>query len=228
MVDVEDEPQDAAVAGSPLLNGAATPDETSRKCLGCGDTEASNVPDMATCSACHKAYHQHCHDPVISKEFLGATDIAWYCTRCRESNSSIGSLLAENLNTALDGSSTRRGKKRKRKVSTNYPSEEETRKDESQKDETHHEDVVAQKMKALEDQIEGMRQSNATMQQRMDEFLASQIKKDEEKDAEIEKLKKSVEGWKEAALEKQTGSPRKNSWLAKTMRVTGFGGAQSP
>ena len=198
---------------------------------------------MVKCSKCQEVYHRSCHEPPVDQDFLETPETPWFCSTCAEAEASIGSTLAENLHTALEGPTTRRRKKRERPSSTwasvngdtnidmqpeveptkhskkrprtmsNGPGEE----DGSPKTE------VFQELDALRSQVQELENDKNAMQRKLDGVVASL----KNKDTEMDELKDAIDGLKTSLKERQPSSPL-NGWLSKTKRrITGFGGSQA-
>lgn len=200
---------------------------------------------MVKCLKCQTVYHKSCHEPPVVQDSLETPESPWCCNTCAEAEASIGSILAENLHTALEGPTTRRRKRRQRPSNdwvsvsgaTNIDTQPEVettkhskkrQRTRSNEPETREEiepqkTEVFQEIDTLRSQIQKLENDKLAMQRKLDEVVASQSSKD----TEMEELKDAIEGLKTSLKERQPSSPL-NGWLSMTKkRITGFGGTQA-
>ena len=164
---------------------------TGEICSMCRQIEPDDDHDLLQCSQCQQSYHRRCHEPPIPPEEDIIND-SWNCSDCH-TELNIGSALAENLHTALDGEDSKRGKKRQRTDSV------EASMDEAGSEES----TVSQELRALRGQIHELQHDKTAMQQRLDDVINSQKKKD----AQVEELKKAVDSLNANLMEKPSKSP---------------------
>lgn len=221
------------------------PDVPDGKCLVCGKYGFVEDGELVRCFKCQEVYHKSCHQPPVPQKFLESTVTPWHCSKCVELEASIGSTLAENLHTALEGASTRKRRQRPQSNDNGISSDDETntnlasqadipkprRKRQrakssglvSSEENMSETTAVPHELDVLRNQVQNLEKDNSAMQQRLNEVMAAQ----KAKDTEMEKLRDAVEGLKASLTERRDSSPL-NGWLSKTKkRITGFGGASA-
>ena len=215
------------------------------KCVVCGKYGFVEDGELVRCFKCQDVYHKSCHQPPVAPKYLEYTVTPWHCGRCVEQETSIGSTLAENLHTALEGRSTRKRRARPRsndngvssddEASTHLVSQTDSPKPRkkrqrgkssglvSSEENMSETTAVPHELDVLRNQVQNLEKDNSTIQQRLDEVMAAQ----KTKDSEMERLRDAVEGLKASLTERRDSSPL-NGWLSKTKkRITGFGGASA-
>ena len=211
----------------------------------CGKYGFVEDGELVRCFKCQEVYHKSCHQPPVSQKYLESTVTPWHCGSCVELETSIGSTLAENLHTALEGGSTRKRRQRPQSNDNGMSSDDETSthllsqtdvpKPRKKRQRAKSSDLVSSEenmsettavppeLDVLRNQVQNLEKDNSAMQQRLDEVMAAQ----KTKDMEMEKLRDAVEGLKATLTERRDSSPL-NGWLSKTKkRITGFGGASA-
>ena len=222
------------------------PDVPDGKCLVCGKYGFVEDGELVRCFKCQEVYHKSCHKPPVPQKFLESTVTPWHCGNCVELEASIGSTLAENLHTALEGASTRKRRQRPQSNENGISSDDETntqlasqadipkprRKRQrakssglvSSEENMSETTAVPHELDILRNQVQNLEKNNSAMQQRLNEVMNDQ----KTKDAEMEKLRDAVEGLKASLTERRDSSPLNLGWLSKTKkRITGFGGASA-
>ena len=209
----------------------------------CGKYGFVEDGELVRCFKCLEVYHKSCHQPPVAQKYLESTVTPWHCGKCVEHEASIGSTLAENLHTALEGRSTRKRRQRPQSNDNGMSSDDETSnhllsqtdvpKPRKKRQRAKSSDLVSSEenmsettavpheLDVLRNQVQNLEKDNSAMQQRLDEVMAAQ----KTKDTEMEKLRDAVEGLRATLTERRDSSPL-NGWLSKTKkRITGFGGA---
>ena len=214
------------------------------KCLVCGKYGFVENGELVRCFKCQEIYHKSCHQPPVPQKFLESTVTPWHCGKCVELEASIGSTLAENLHTALEGASARKRRQRQSndnglssddETSTHLASQADILRPRRKRQRAKSSGVVSSEenmsettavpheLDVLRNQVQNLEKDNSAMQQRLNEVMAAQ----KSKDAEMEKLRDAVEGLKASLTERRDSSPL-NGWLSKTKkRITGFGGTSA-
>ncbi|KAL8785953.1 MAG: hypothetical protein Q9195_008417 [Heterodermia aff. obscurata] len=215
------------------------PDVPDGKCQVCGKFGFVEDGELVRCFKCQEVYHKSCHQPPVPQKYLESTVTPWHCGRCVELEASIGSTLAENLHTALEGASTRKRRQRSRsndneissdeELSTQLASQTDSPKPRRKRHRTKSSGVVSSEENmsettAVPPQLDVLRNQVQNLEKNLAEVMAAQ----KSKDAEIDKLRDAVEGLKKATLTERRDSSPLNGWLSKTKkRITGFGGASA-